>query len=215
MKVLKVEHISKKIRSAVILDDISFTLQSGKIYGFTGKNGSGKTMLFRAISGLIRIDSGSILWDNQVLGTDFDVLPSAGIVLEHADLYMDRTGYGNLKYLASLKGMIGEDKIKSAISRVGLNPDDRRTYRKYSLGMKQRLRIAQAIMEEPDVLLLDEPTSGLDADGVELIRKIILEEKQRGALILLASHVKEDMELLADEIYMVDSGRVHLGNNSQ
>lgn len=205
---LVAENINKKIRKNVILSDISMTLQSGRVYGFTGRNGSGKTMLFRALSGLIKIDSGEIRLDGKVLSKDFAVLPSLGIVLENAGLYPEFTGYENLLALAKLNNKVGPEEIKKAITRVGLDPADKRTFRKYSLGMKQRIVIAQAIMEHPDVIMLDEPTNGLDEHGVEEIRKLIQEEKERGALILLASHNKEDIRLLADEVFHLESGRL-------
>lgn len=205
---LRVENISKKIRGRDILKEISLSLHSGNIYGFVGKNGSGKTMLFRAISGLMRIDSGRIICDGKVLHQDFSVLPSQGIVLENAGLYPNMTGFENLKYLADLTGKIGDKEIENAVLRVGLDPKDKRTYKKYSLGMKQRLAIAQAIMEQPDVILLDEPTNALDEDGVSHIRKIILEEKSRGAIILIASHNSEDIRILADQKYYIENGRI-------
>ncbi len=205
---LKIEHVSKTIRGKVILSDVNLQLESGHIYGFVGRNGSGKTMLFRAVSGLMKVSEGKILVDGRELNKDMPVLPSVGLILENAGLYPELTGYKNLKYLAGLKGIIGDEEIRDAIKRVGLDPDDKRTYRKYSLGMKQRLAIAQAIMEKPEVLLLDEPTNGLDESGVELIRKVILEEKERGALILLASHSKEDIEQLTDVVYSVKDGKV-------
>lgn len=205
---LVAESINKKIRKNVILSDISMTLQSGKVYGFTGRNGSGKTMLFRALSGLIKIDSGEVRLDGKVLSKDFAVLPSLGIVLENAGLYPEFTGYENLSALAKLNNKVGPEEIKKAITRVGLDPGDKRTFRKYSLGMKQRIVIAQAVMEHPDVIMLDEPTNGLDEHGVEEIRKLIQEEKERGALILLASHNKEDIRLLADEVFYLESGRL-------
>lgn len=205
---LAVDNINKSIRKKVILDCVSLSLKSGNIYGFVGKNGSGKTMLFRALSGLMRIDSGSIIWGGKTLHKDFSVLPGLGIILENAGLYPDLTGMQNLAYLAGLTKRIGTEEIIRAIDRVGLDPYDRRVYGKYSLGMKQRLAIAQAIMEEPDVIMLDEPTNALDETGVEEIRNVILEERERGALILLASHYKEDIQVLADEWYRVESGRV-------
>lgn len=192
----------------MILDNVSLSLRSGNIYGFVGRNGSGKTMLFRALSGLMRIDSGSILWGGKTLHKDFSVLPSLGIILENAGLYPNLTGIQNLTYLAGLTKRIGPDEIIRAIDRVGLNPSDKRLYGRYSLGMKQRLAIAQAIMESPDVIMLDEPTNALDETGVEEIRDVILEEKERGALILVASHNKEDIQVLADEWYRVENGRV-------
>lgn len=205
---LVVNSINKSIRGKIILSDVSLRLKSGNIYGFAGRNGSGKTMLFRALSGLMRIDSGSILLDGKTLHKDFSVLPSLGIILENAGLYPGLTGAENLLYLAGLTKRIGREEVVNAISRVGLDPEDKRTYRKYSLGMKQRLVIAQAIMEKPDVIMLDEPTNALDESGVEEIRKVILEEKERGALILVASHNKEDIRILADELYRVEGGRV-------
>lgn len=205
---LAVNNISKAIRKKVILDNVSLSLRSGNIYGFVGRNGSGKTMLFRALSGLMRIDSGSIVWGGKTLHKDFSVLPGLGIILENAGLYPNLTGIQNLTYLAGLTKRIGPDEIIRAIDRVGLNPYDKRLYGKYSLGMKQRLAIAQAIMESPDVIMLDEPTNALDETGVEEIRDVILEEKERGALILVASHNKEDIQVLADEWYRVENGRV-------
>lgn len=205
---LAVNNISKTIRKKVILDNVSLSLRSGKIYGFVGRNGSGKTMLFRALSGLMRIDSGSIVWGGKTLHKDFSVLPGLGIILENAGLYPNLTGIQNLTYLAGLTKRIGPDEIIRAIDRVGLNPYDKRLYGRYSLGMKQRLAIAQAIMESPDVIMLDEPTNALDETGVEEIRDVILEEKERGALILVASHNKEDIQVLADEWYRVENGRV-------
>lgn len=205
---LVVNSINKSIRGKTILSDVSLRITSGNIYGFAGRNGSGKTMLFRALSGLMRIDSGSILLDGKTLHKDFSVLPSLGIILENAGLYPGLTGAENLLYLAGLTKRIGREEVVNAISRVGLDPEDKRTYRKYSLGMKQRLVIAQAIMEKPDVIMLDEPTNALDESGVEEIRKVILEEKERGALILVASHNKEDIRILADELYRVEGGWV-------
>lgn len=205
---LLVNNINKTIREKVILSNVSLCLKSGKIYGFVGKNGSGKTMLFRALSGLMRIDSGSIVWDEKTLHKDFSVLPSLGIIIENAGLYPNFTGMQNLTYLANLTKRIGQEEIIHAITRTGLNPYDKRLYGKYSLGMKQRLAIAQAIMEKPDVIMLDEPTNALDETGVTKIRKIILEEKERGALILVASHNKEDIRVLTDELYKVENGQV-------
>ena len=178
------------------------------MYGFTGRNGSGKTMLFRALSGLMRLTEGTVTLDGKTLGKDFSVLPSLGIVLENVGLFANMTGKENLKYLAGLTGRVGGKEITHALERVGLDPEDKRTYRKYSLGMKQRLAIAQAIMESPDVIMLDEPTNGLDDGGVELIRKLITEEKQRGAIVLLASHNRDDIKLLADKLYRIESGEL-------
>lgn len=205
---LKAEHICKKIRGAVILDDISLHLESGHVYGFAGRNGSGKTMLFRALSGLMHLDSGTVSLDGKILHRDFSVLPNLGIVLENAGLYPEYTGLQNLTMLANLNCKVNREEIKHAIRRVGLDPADRRTFRKYSLGMKQRIVIAQAIMERPEIIMLDEPTNALDSDGVEEIRQIITEEKERGALVLLASHNPDDMRLLADSVFYLEHGRI-------
>lgn len=202
--------IGKKLKGKQILKDIDLKLYSGKIYGFVGRNGSGKTMLFRALSGLMSVNEGMISMDGKILHKDFTVLPSLGIMLENAGLYPNMTGMDNLLYLASMKKKIGREEIRVAMERVGLDPDDKRLYRKYSLGMKQRLAIAQAIMEQPDVIMLDEPTNSLDEFGVEEIRKIITEEKERGAIVLLASHNKEDIKLLADELYRIEEGRIRV-----
>lgn len=205
---LVAENVSKYIGEKKILDDVSLKLQSGNIYGFVGRNGSGKTMLFRALSGLMNISEGKVSVDGKILHKDVRVLPDLGILIENAGLYPELTGFENLSLLAKLNQKIGEEEIRAAIRRVGLDDADKRTYRKYSLGMKQRIVLAQAIMEKPGVLMLDEPTNALDEEGIETIRTIILEEKRRGALILLASHNREDIEILADKVYQVKSGRV-------
>lgn len=200
--------ICKKIHNRVILSNIDLELKHGVVYGLIGRNGSGKTMLFRALSGLMKIDSGEILYNNQRLHKDFPILPNLGITLENTGLYPEFTGFKNLQLLAKLNKKIDDLQIKNAIERVGLDPNDKRTYRKYSLGMKQRIAIAQAIMEKPDIIMLDEPTNSLDDDGVQLIRNIIKEEKERGAIVLLASHNKDDISLLADKVFYIDNGRL-------
>lgn len=205
---LVAQEINKSIKGKKILNNISLTMETGNVYGFWGRNGSGKTMLFRALSGLMRIDSGEIYWNGQMLHKDFSVLPSLGIAIEHAGLYPNMTGIDNLLYLANIKGIIGKKQICEAIERVGLDPYDKRVYGKYSMGMKQRLVIAQAIMESPDVIMLDEPTNGLDETGVKEIRELIEQEKHRGALLLLTSHNKEDMRILTDTIYKLCDGSI-------
>jgi len=205
------KNVNKSIKNRQILSNINLSLEGGIIYGFVGRNGSGKTMLFRALSGLIKIDSGEIICNNKVLHKDIDVIDNIGLVIENAGLYQEFTGFKNLKLLANINKKINDDDIKDAIRRVGLEPNDNRTIKKYSLGMKQRIVIAQAIMEKPDIIMLDEPTNALDENGVKEIRKIILEEKKRGAMILLASHNKEDINLLADKVYYMKSGHLYDG----
>ncbi|MBR6045694.1 MAG: ABC transporter ATP-binding protein [Ruminococcus sp.] len=206
MNRIDIENVSKTIRNNEVLKDISLHFESGHIYGFVGRNGSGKTMLFRMIAGLIKPTRGSVRYNGKVLGTELDIIPRLGLVIENVGLYPEFTGLRNLKMLAKINSLIGEQEIREAITRVGLDPDDRRTVRKYSLGMKQRIVLAQAIMERPDVLILDEPTNALDEDGVEQIRDLIRGEKERGALVLIASHNREDISTLCDVIYSMQGG---------
>ena len=165
-------------------------------------------MLFRAISGLIRPTSGTVCVFSKVLGEDVSFPESMGIVIENVGFWPEYTGLQNLRLLASIKGIVGETEIRKAMQRVGLNPDDKRTYKKYSLGMKQRLAIAQAVMESPELLILDEPTNGLDEEGVELIRQVIREENARGATVLLASHNPEDIRCLCDTHFRIHEGHI-------
>ena len=209
MKAIEVRNLTKIIKRRVILDNVNLEIEEGKIYGFYGRNGSGKTMLFRAICGLIKPTSGEVIVFGKRIGKDISFPESVGVIIENVDLWADLTGFQNLKLLATIKNIITDDEIKDAIRRVGLDPEDRRPYKKYSLGMKQRLKIAQAIMEKPKLIVLDEPTNSLDQDGVKLVRQILLEEKEKGATILLASHIKEDIDLLCDYKFVVDSGRVY------
>lgn len=203
-----ISHLTKYIKKNLVLDDVCLELDRGKIYGFVGVNGSGKSMLFRAVSGLIRPTSGTICVFSKVLGEDISFPESMGIVIENVGFWPEYTGLQNLRLLASIKGIIGETEIRKAMQRVGLNPDDKRTYKKYSLGMKQRLAIAQAVMESPELLILDEPTNGLDEKGVELIRQVIREENARGATVLLASHNPEDIRCLCDAHFRIHEGRI-------
>ena len=200
------ENVNKTIDKKIILNDVSLKLRSGMIYGFVGRNGSGKTMLFRALSGLMSIDSGSVSLDGKVLHKDFDVLPELGIMIENAGLYPQLSGFDNLKRLSSIRKKAADDTIREYIRTVGLDPDDKRPFRKYSLGMKQRLVFAQAIFEDQKILMLDEPTNAMDDSGVQMVRDILLERK-KDSIILIASHNHEDIDLLADEKYRVSNGR--------
>lgn len=205
---LVAQDVSLNLKNKIILENINLNLSGGKIYAFVGENGAGKTMLFRVLSGLIKQTSGVITLDEKILHKDIDVLPNMGIMIENAGLYPDLTGFENLRLLSKLNGKIGKTEIRNAIEKSGLNPDDKRPFRKYSLGMKQRIVFAQAIMETPDILFLDEPTNALDEEGVNDIRKIILEQKDRGALICIASHNKEDIKMMADEVFAIRDGRI-------
>jgi ABC-2 type transport system ATP-binding protein len=203
---VELENICKSIKKAVILNDISMSFASGKIYGLKGKNGCGKTMLMRAISGLMYIDSGKVTIDGKVLHKDIDFPESIGILIENPSFLSKYTGFKNLKLLASLRGNITDEDVRLAIERVGLDPDDKRTYRKYSLGMKQKLGIANAIMGEPDLIILDEPINALDEESVAKIKSVLLELKEKGKLIIIACHDKEELEYLSDIIYLLKDG---------
>ncbi len=205
---IEIQNATKIIKGAVVLDDISLTFESGKIYGFRGKNGSGKTMLMRAIAGLITLTNGKILIDGKQLGKDFSFPESIGVLIENPSFIDSYSGYRNLKALADIKHLIGEEEIRDVISAVGLNPDDKKKYGKYSLGMKQRLGIAAAIMEKPDIILLDEPINALDEKGVEDIRKLLLELKEGNRIIIVACHDREELNLLSDEIIELADGKV-------
>lgn len=207
MKV-EISHISKTLRGAKVLDDVSLTLEGGNIYGLMGENGSGKTMLMRTVCGLVRPDRGSVTFDGQDRKTAKPVL---GVMIENTALYPDLTGMENLGLFASILRIADKNAQAEAMERVGLDPKDRRTYRKYSLGMKQRLLLAQAVMEKPQVLLLDEPTNAIDAEGVALTHEIMRQEADRGAVVLLASHISADIHDLCCKVYRMDRGRLEDG----
>ncbi|GGE53098.1 multidrug ABC transporter ATP-binding protein [Pullulanibacillus camelliae] len=205
---LKVEHLSKTIKNQPILKDIHLSLHKGSIYGFRGKNGSGKTMLFRALCGLIMPTEGTVEVGGVVLGKELSFPPSVGVLIEYPGFLNSYTGFKNLQMLARLNQMIDDERIRESIRLVGLDPNDKRKYRKYSLGMKQRLGIAQAIMEEPDLIILDEPTNALDSDGIEEFKTLLLDLKARDKCILIASHDKEELEFLSDEIFLMENGKI-------
>lgn len=183
-------------------------LQSGTVYGFKGINWSGKTMLMRLICGLIRPTQGEVSINGKVLGKDLSFPESVGVFLENPAFLGSYSGFQNLKLLASIKSVADDEAIRSALSRVGLRPDDHKKYRKYSLGMKQRLGIAAAIMENPDIVILDEPTNSLDADGVNLVKSVIKDEKKRGALVIISCHDAELLQDLSDETFLLEQGRL-------
>lgn len=205
---LKAEQLSKEIKKQPILQNIDLSLQKGMIYGFRGKNGSGKTMLFRALCGLILPTEGRVEVAGEKLGKDVSFPQSVGVLIEYPGFLNSYTGFKNLKILAGLTNKIDDERIRESIRLVGLDPDDKRKYRKYSLGMKQRLGIAQAIMEEPDLIILDEPTNALDSDGVEEFKKLLLSLKRKDKCILIASHDKEELDYLSDEIFVMENGKI-------
>lgn len=208
MQELIVEHVSLQIKKAQLLQDINLTLRSGKVYGLRGRNGSGKTVLMKCICGFMKPTEGTISINGKMVHKDVDFLPSAGIIIEEPGFFPNYSGFQNLKILAGVQNRISDEKIRTTMELVGLDPGMKKPVGKYSLGMRQRLGIAQAVMEEPDILILDEPTNGLDEDGVAWFRQFVLEQKEKGKLILLASHSKEDVEMLSDEVYFMEKGRL-------
>ena len=203
-----IEQATKKIGRNTVLKDVNLNFKDGTIYGFRGRNGAGKTMLLRVIAGLIKLDSGRILVNNQQIRKEISFPKSLGILIENNNVLPDFTLKKNLQLLAKIKKIATDEMIDDAILRVGLNPNDKRKVRQFSLGMKQRAAIAQAIFEKPDLILLDEPTNAIDVEGVREMRKIFELEKKRGASIILASHNPEDLNVLADEIIVMAEGRV-------
>ena len=206
--VVRLEDYCKSFKSAEGLKNINLTLESGKVIGLKGKNGSGKTMLMRAISGLILPTSGKVYINDKELGRHISFPPSIGILIENPSFISNYTGFKNLKILASIQNRISDDEIRDAIRKVGLDPDDKRTFKKYSLGMKQRLGIAAAIMERPDIVILDEPINALDEAGAGLIKGLLDELKANGSLIIIACHDTEELNYLSDEIYEIYDGEI-------
>lgn len=205
---IKITDVNKTIKKAPILRDINLEFTGGKVYGLRGKNGSGKTMLMRAICGLITPDSGIIDIDGKILGKDISFPESIGVLIENPAFIGNYTGFKNLKVLASIQNRIGDEQIRKALEDIGLDPDDKRTHRKYSLGMKQKLGIAAAVMENPDIIILDEPINALDEVSVEKVHDILEEQKKRGAVIIIACHDKEELDQLSDEIIEISDGRI-------
>lgn len=205
---ININDISREIKSNMILNNITLEFESGKIYGLCGHNGSGKTMLLRAIAGLIQIDKGEIVIDHQTLHQDIDYPPEMGLIIETPTFFKYYTGMENLLYLAEIRDKISKPDVLEALKRVRLDPNDKRTVAKYSLGMKQRLAIAQAIMEKPQLILLDEPTNALDQDAILQFKKIMTAEKMRNACIIIATHNHQDIDELFDEKIYLNSGKV-------
>lgn len=205
---IEISNLTKRIKKATVLDNINIRFTDSKIYGLKGKNGSGKTMLMRAICGLILPTEGTVNINGEILGKDISFPKSIGILIENPSFVSNYTGFKNLKILAEIQENIDDEAIKEVISLVGLNPDDKKKYKKYSLGMKQRLGIAGAIMENPDIVLLDEPLNALDEKGVNIVRNILLKLRDQGKIIIIACHDKEELEFLSDEIYSIEDGRI-------
>ena len=205
---ISIEHVTKKIKDATVLKDICLEMKGGTVYGLQGKNGSGKTMLMRAISGLIRPPTGRLVINGEQLHKNISIPRSIGLLLENPSLLPEYDASQNLKLLAKMQGGVPEEEIRQLIRDVGLEDAGHKKVEKYSLGMKQRLGIAAAILGSPDIILLDEPINAIDGEGVEEIRSLILSLKNEKRIIIVACHDKEEMNLLADEIVHLRDGRI-------
>ena len=206
MNIININNLSLKIGKNIILTNINISFENGKIHGLIGRNGSGKTMLMKCICGFIKPTEGTVFVADKQIGKDCDFPESVGIIIETPGFIPYYSGFKNLKLLADLKRKIGREQIKKVMEQVGLDPELKRHVKKYSLGMRQRLSLAQAIMEDPDLLILDEPMNGLDKDGVGDMRKYLLNLKEHGKTIIIASHSAEDIEILCDTVCEMDKG---------
>lgn len=205
---IDINNISKKIGNQDVLKNISLQLESGRIYGLKGRNGSGKTMLMRAICGLIRLTDGEIVIDGEVLRKDISFPKNVGALIENPGFISYYSGYENLKTIASIKEIASDEKIKELMQRFGLDPQDKKPFRKYSLGMKQKLGIIAAIFEDPELIILDEPINALDEKSVQILKEILETMKKKGALIILSCHDTEDLLELSDDIIEIQEGSV-------
>lgn len=203
---IQVNNVTKQFKTQLVLNGISVNYEAGKIHGIIGRNGSGKTVFLRLLCGLMRPTSGTVAVGGKVLGEDVDFAPDTGIIIENPSFLAYKSGYGNLKDLAAIQNRIQKQEIVDAMNRVGLDASSRKRVGKYSLGMRQRLGIAQAIMEHPKLLILDEPMNGLDAQGLEDIRELLRGLKAGGTTILLASHDPDDIETLCDTVCQIQDG---------
>ncbi|MCI9612860.1 MAG: ATP-binding cassette domain-containing protein [Eubacterium sp.] len=206
--VIEIENVSKSFQGTQVLKNVSMRCTSGKIYGIVGYNGSGKTVLFKCICGFLNVDAGKIAVNGKVMGKELDMLDNAGIIIEEPGYIRNLSGYRNLEYLYRILNKKNPAAIQTAMRRAGLDPYAKKKVSSYSLGMRQRLAIAQATMENQEILILDEPMNGLDKKGVAEMRSFFLEQKRMGKLILFASHNKDDIELLCDEVYEMNHGEL-------
>lgn len=205
---VEVLNVSKKYKNETVLNDISFSVKKGEIFGITGRNGSGKTVLLKILCGLTAPDSGEVKVDDKIIGRDLDFPQNTGAIIEQPAFIPFVSGYKNLKYLADINNKIGKDEIYDIMREVGLDPELKKWVINYSLGMKQRLSIAQAIMENPELIILDEPMNALDLEAVKQIREYLKLKKQNGKTIIISSHVKEDIDILCDHVIELDGGRI-------
>ena len=205
---IKVDNAVKKFDKYTVLDHVNITCNKGEICGIVGRNGSGKTVLFKSICGFVKLNEGTITVNGKVMGKDMKVLKKAGIIIEEPGFLRNKSGMKNLEYLYMINNKRDKKYLRSVMENVGLNPYSRKKVGKYSLGMRQRLAIAQATMEDQDIIILDEPMNGLDNHGVQEVREYLLQLKKQGKTILIASHNREDIDVLCDKVYEMDNGRV-------
>ncbi len=206
--VIVIDKLTKSFKGKTVLEDVNMRLQEGRIYGVVGDNGSGKTVLLKLICGFMKPDSGTVTVNGKVIGKDADFPENTGIIIEAPGFLPNYSGMKNLEYLASIRGKIGKEQIESAMKTVGLDPSSKLRVGKYSLGMKQRLGIAQAIMEDQQLLILDEPMNALDKDAVKEMRKLFLSFKASGKTMLVVSHNEGDISTLCDEVYEFDGAKI-------
>lgn len=206
--IIEVKNVTKCFKQACVLNNVSLTVEQGSICGLVGLNGSGKTVLMKAICGFLIPDSGEVSVRGKRIGRDCDFPENVGVIIEIPGFSQFISGFQNLKNLASIQKKISDEKIRNVMKLVGLDPSSKKWVSKYSLGMRQRLGIAQAIMEDQDILILDEPMNGLDKKGCEDVRKLLLDLKKEGKTILLASHNQNDIDMLCDKVYEMDRGEI-------
>lgn len=205
---LRTKNLSKRFKGNVVLNNVNLELYFGNIYGFIGANGSGKSVFFKTICGFLKPDRGTITIDDKVIGKDIDFLPDLGVLIEKPGFIENYTQFENLRYLAQINKIIDDNDIIAALKVVGLNPDNKEKVKNFSLGMRQRLAIAQAIMEDQKIIILDEPFNGLDKQGVARIKRLLLKLKSPDRLILLTSHISGDIEELSDYIFEFSAGKI-------
>lgn len=210
MSVIKVQNVSKSYKGITIFDDINLTIEEGKIYGIVGHNGSGKSVLFKLICGFVIPDNGTVYVRERELGKSIRFPKDFGIIIDRPGYIANRTGFENLQSLAKIRNQITDDDIRNTMIKVGLEPYAEQKVKHYSLGMKQKLALAQAVMEDQDVLILDEPFNALDVDSIESIRNLLLAFKESGKTIILTSHNQEDINLLCDEVYRINHYKLEL-----
>lgn len=206
-EIVKVENVTKYFKQEKVLDDVNMNLETGHIYGIVGKNGAGKTVLFKIIAGFIKPSSGKVTVAGKIIGVDRDFPDSLGLIIETPGFLSQYNAYQNLLYLANINNKISKEDVKESIRMVGLDPGSNKKVGKFSLGMRQRLGIAQAIMENPNLIILDEPMNGLDKKGIEDVKELLLKLKGDGKTILMASHYTEDMEI-CDEVFQMEDGKL-------